>query len=98
MEVKDLVRLLNDLIDLWRIFLFFFLTFCSFIYLTQSAVFASFRVLNEFILKNPNLESKKDQRELQVFFSLNLFLDNGILSHLGFFDLLSYVIPNSFFL
>lgn len=26
----------------------------------------SFRVLNEFILKNPNLESKKDQRELQV--------------------------------
>lgn len=24
------------------------------------------RVLNEFILKNPNLESKKDQRELQV--------------------------------
>lgn len=25
-----------------------------------------FSVLNEFILKNPTLESKKDQRELQV--------------------------------
>ncbi len=27
-----------------------------------------FSVLNEFILKNPTLESKKDQRELQVTF------------------------------
>lgn len=33
-------------------------------HLTHSPL--SSRVLNEFILKNPNLESKKDQRELQV--------------------------------
>lgn len=30
------------------------------------------RVLNEFILKNPNLESKKDQRELQVITAATL--------------------------
>lgn len=33
-------------------------------------------VLNEFILKNPNLESKKDQRELQV-----IEVDRSTLSH-----------------
>lgn len=33
-------------------------------WLSLSFIFS--RVLNEFILKNPNLESKKDQRELQV--------------------------------
>ena len=28
--------------------------------------FDPFRVLNEFIMKNPSLENKKDQRDLQV--------------------------------
>lgn len=43
-------------------------------------------VLNEFILKNPNLESKKDQRELQViispYFTFNPLL-SLIYSHTG---------------
>lgn len=40
------------------------LLFFSSLLFVQLLVFS--RVLNEFILKNPNLESKKDQRELQV--------------------------------
>lgn len=41
------------------------------------------RVLNEFILKNPNLENKKDQRELQVGTaarSVVLIVDNNVTS------------------
>lgn len=68
-------------------FSFFYPFVLSFIQ-HSSFVFASSRVLNEFILKNPNLESKKDQRELQVFFLFRLLLDNGILSSSGVFDLL----------
>lgn len=67
-------------------FSFFYPFVLSFIQ-HSSFVFASSRVLNEFILKNPNLESKKDQRELQVFFLFSLLLGNGILSRPGFFFL-----------
>lgn len=38
--------------------------------------FLFIRVLNEFILKNPNLESKKDQRELQVITAASLSLSS----------------------
>lgn len=44
------------------------------------SVFLFPRVLNEFILKNPNLESKKDQRELQVITGTGLTLIVNIMS------------------
>ena len=45
--------------------------FCNLLKPTLLVVLLS-RVLNEFILKNPNLESKKDQRELQVVNAISL--------------------------
>lgn len=45
---------------------YFFHNIFLYRFIKLSICLFSFRVLNEFILKNPNLESKKDQRELQV--------------------------------
>lgn len=44
------------------------ITFIFFGLITFSFLFknCSYRVLNEFIMKNPSLENKKDQRDLQV--------------------------------
>lgn len=42
---------------------FIFFGLITFFFLFKNC---SYRVLNEFIMKNPSLENKKDQRDLQV--------------------------------